>query len=32
MRPYNGINPMNYLKIINKYKTKKEYKKQDPIN
>tara|TARA_B110000037_G_C17055333_1_gene479532 strand:+ start:174 stop:1214 length:1041 start_codon:yes stop_codon:yes gene_type:complete len=31
MRPYNGINPMNYLKIINKYKTKKEYKKQDPI-
>lgn len=31
MRPYNGIDPMNYFKIINNYKTNKELKKQDPI-
>ena len=31
MRPYNGINPMKYFKIIDKYKAKKEYKKQEPI-
>ena len=31
MRPYNGIDPMDYLKIINNYKTNKELKKQDPI-
>ncbi len=31
MRPYNGINPMKYFKIIDNYKAKKEYKKQEPI-
>ena len=31
MRPYNGIDPMDYLKIINNYKTNKDLKKQDPI-
>ena len=31
MRPYNGIDPMSYFKIINNYKTNKELKKQDPI-